>query len=246
MATIAAPQARRRNDRLFYTGTGLYLAALVFAGFARSFYLSHWFAPPRGTPDIGPLLVMHGIVFTGWVGLMVVQPMLIAQKKRKLHRRLGYAGAVLAALMVVLGNLVAIAAMHGGFKGLGDPYAFYSVPFFAIQGFAIAVALAILWRERAETHKRLMVLASVIVVEAGTARLPLAAVDAGAPFSFFAGGDIVIVAGILYDLWSRGRIHPAWLWGGGAVVASQIGKLLVSQTAAWLGFAHMMAGLWPA
>jgi hypothetical protein len=244
MATVQAPIVRWRNDRLFYTGAGLYLALLTFAGFAPTFYLSRWLQPPPTTPEIGPLLAVHGAAFTGWMVLMAVQPSLIATRRRQLHRRLGWVGAGLAVLMVVLGNLAAVAAMHVGFKGMGDPYAFYAIAFFAIQPFAVLVALAVLWRERAEMHKRLMVLASVCIVEAATARLPMAM--AGAPFSFFVGGDLVILAGMAYDQLSRGRIHKVWIWGGAAVVATQIGKLLISQTAPWLGFAHWVAGLWPA
>jgi len=245
MATLASPGVRWRSDRLFYTGAGLYLTLLTLAGFSRSFYFARWMEQAPTTPPVGPLLVVHGIVFTGWMVLMTTQPLLIANRKRELHRRIGWAAAVLAALMVILGNLAAVAGMHGGFKGMGDPYAFYAVPFFAIQPFAVLVALALLWRNHAETHKRLMLLASVVVVEAAVARFQFSVVVSGAPFSFFVGGDLVIAAGILYDRLSRGRIHKVWLWGGGAVIASQIGKLLVSQTAPWLAFAHWAAGLWP-
>jgi hypothetical protein len=147
--------------------------------------------------------------------------------------------------MVVFGNLAAVAAMHGGFKGLGDPHAFYAVPFFAIQGFAILVALAVIWRGRAEAHKRLMLLATIVIVEAAFARIELAPIAAGAPFSFFLGGDVLILAGMAYDRLSRGRIHKVWIWGGAAVVASQVAKVFISQTAAWQGFAEAVAGLWP-
>jgi hypothetical protein len=246
MATIHSPVVRWRNDRLFYTGASLYLAVLTVAGFARSFFFSHWMAQSPNTPEVGRLLITHGLFFTVWMGLLVVQPVLIATRRRELHKKLGWAGAGLALAMLILGNLAAVAGMHGGFKGLGDPYAFYSVPFFAIQGFAILVALGVLWRNRAETHKRLMLLASIVVVEAAVARIELAPIAAGAPFTFFIGGDLLIVAGMAYDKLSRGRIHPVWIWGGIGVALSQIGKLFIAQTAAWQGFAHAVAGLWPA
>jgi hypothetical protein len=215
---------------------------LFFIGFSPSFYLSKWVAAPVVTPKMTPILYIHGAIFTGWFLLNIIQPALIAANNRRLHRRIGYGGAVLAALMVVFGNIVAVAAMHGGFKGQGDPHAFYAIPFFAIQTFAILVALAILWRNRPETHKRLMLLSSAPIIEAAVARIPLAA--GGAPFSFFIGADSVIMLGIAYDLVSRGKIHKVWLWGGGLVVASQIGKLVISQTPIWLDFAHFMASLW--
>jgi uncharacterized membrane protein YozB (DUF420 family) len=226
MATVQAPAVRWRNDR--------------------SFFFSHWMARSPNTPEVGRLLITHGLFFTAWMALLVVQPVLIATRRRELHRRLGWAGAALALAMLVFGNLAAVAAMHGGFKGLGDPYVFYAVPFFAIQGFALLVGLAVLWRNRSETHKRLMLLASIVIVEAAVARIELAPIAAGAPFSYFDGGDLLILAGIGYDQISRGRIHKVWIWGGAAVVASQIGKLLIAQTAAWQAFAHGVAGLWPA
>lgn len=245
MATIQAPAIRWRNDRLFYTGASLYLLILTFAGFARSFYLSRWMEPSPIQPEVGRLLWAHGLLFTAWMALLVVQPALIANRRRELHRKLGWAGAALAVAMVLFGNLASVAAMHGGFKQLGDPHAFYAIPFFAIQGFAVLVALAILWRERPETHKRLMLLSGIVIVEAATARIELAPIAAGAPFSFFIGGDLLILAGMAYDRISRGRVHAVWIWGGGAVVASQIGKVFISQTEPWMAFGRTMAGLWP-
>jgi hypothetical protein len=245
MATIAQAAARIRNDRLFYTSMGLAIAATTFWGFSASFYLSRWLTPPPTTPDWTPLLYVHAAAFTGWMVLMVSQPMLVASRNLRLHRRIGYLGAALAAAMVVLGNLAAIAAMHVGFRGLGDPMVFYAVPFFAINTFAVAVLLAILWRNRAETHKRLILLSNVPLLGAAVARIPLDAIQAGAPFSFIFGPDLVILAGMLYDWRTRGRVHPVWIWGGLAMVGSQILMMAVMGTAWWHAFAEAMATIWP-
>ena len=247
MATIASPAAVRiRGDRAFYTGIGLAIAATVVWGFAPTFYFSRWMTAPPTTPEIGALLALHGSAFTAWVVLMVVQPMLIATRNLRLHRRLGYAGAGVAAAMTVLGNLAAIAAMHGGFKGLGDPYVFYAVPFFAINSFAVTVFFAVRWRNYADTHKRLILLSNSALLGAAIARIPLAAVQAAAPFSFIFGPDLIIVAGMAYDLASRGRIHRVWLYAGAAMVASQIVMMAVMGTSWWHAFAEAMAALWPA
>jgi hypothetical protein len=246
MATIASPPAavRMRNDRAFYTCMGLAIAATVLWGFAPSFYFSRWMTAPPTTPELGPLLIMHGTVFSCWIALMVVQPALVAARNLRLHRQLGYFGAGVAAAMVVLGNLAAIAAMSGGFRGLGDPFVFYAVPFFAINSFAITVFLAVRWRNHAETHKRLMLLANTALLGAAVARIPLAAIQAGAPFTFIFGPDLIILAGIAYDALTRRRIHRVWMIGGGAMVASQIVMMAVMGTAWWHGFAEAMAALW--
>lgn len=245
MATIAQPAVRVRRGRIFYSAMGVAIAAVTFWGFAPSFYLSRWMTPPATTPDMTTLLYLHGAVFTGWILLMAAQPMLVASRNIRFHRRLGYVGAGLALAMVIAGNLTAVAAMNGGFKGLGDPMVFYAVPFFGINSFAVAVALAIYWRNRAETHKRLILLSNVGLIGAAIARIPLDIVQAGAPFTFIFLPNLITLAGIVHDWRTRGRVHPVWIWGGLAMLATQIVMFPIMGSAAWHGFAEAMAGLWP-
>lgn len=244
MATIAQPAVRIRRDRLFYTSMGFAIAAITFWGFAATFYLSRWMTAPATTPDWTALLYVHGGVFTAWMVLLVAQPMLIASRNLRLHRRLGYAGAAIAAAMVLIGNWTAIAAMHGGFKGLGDPMVFYAVPFFGINSFAVAILLAILWRNRAETHKRLILLANVGIIGAAIARIPLVPLQLWAPFTFIFLPNLITLAGIAYDWRTRGRVHPVWVWGGVAMLGSQLAMMAVMGTAWWHAFAEAMAALY--
>jgi hypothetical protein len=230
-----------QGDRLFYTGVSLFVAVTVFAGFARTYYLSPWFAPPARMPPMTPLLHVHAVVFTLWTLLLVVQPALIATGKRALHRSLGWFAAATAVLVWWLGNVASIAAMTHGFRGVGDPYAFYAVNFFSIQAFGIIILLAFLNRNRAETHKRLMLLSSAAILEAAFGRLPLAIMAETAPVSFYVGPDLIILAGVLFDQRTRGRVHPVWVWGGGVLIASQFFRIAVMHTAPWLAFAHAMA-----
>jgi hypothetical protein len=236
MATQSLPRVRWRHDRLFYTSMGLFSALIVFIGFAPSYYLSPWFKTPVGTPEITTLLHIHGAFFTAWIALSIVQPALIAGGARPLHRTIGYAGAGLAAVIVLLGTYAAARAMHGGFIGLGDTRVFFAIPFFAMVTFAAIVALGVKWRNRPETHKRLMLLANTQIIEAAVARICLAA---GMPLPplFFVGADLIIVAGIGYDLLSRGKVHNVWKYGGALVVLSQVFRVAISGTQPWIAFA---------
>jgi hypothetical protein len=239
----AHPAGEGRTDRLFFTGMGLFVALVTFTGFARSYYLSHWLTPPERTPELTPLLHVHAIVFTLWILLGVVQPALIAGGRRRAHMILGAAGALLALLVWGLGNLASIEAMKVGYRGLGDPYAFYAITFFSMQAFAIVVGLGILWRSDADRHKRLMLLSSAAILEAAVGRLPLEIVASTAPLSFYLGADLIILAGIVYDKAKRGHVHPVWIWGGGTLVASQVLRVAIMNTEPWLAFAHFMARL---
>ena len=237
--------AASQSDRIFYTTMGIVIAATVFAGFAPTYYLSHWFNPPARMPTMNPLLHVHAVVFTLWIVLGVVQPALVANGKRELHKKLGWLAAGTAVLVWLLGNLVSVQSIKYGYKGVGDPYAFYAITFFSIQAFAVIMILAILKRKRAQTHKRLMLLSSAAILEAAFGRLPFRIMAETAPLSFYVGSDLIILAGVVYDLAKRGKVHPVWSWGGGALVASQFFRIAIMQTALWLAFSHWVASLWP-
>jgi hypothetical protein len=174
---------------------------------------------------------------------MVVQPMLIARRAIPLHRTLGLIGMGVAIAMTLLGNFAAIVAMNIGFVGVGDPLVFYAVPFFAINAFAVTVWFAFRWRHFAETHKRLILLANCGLLNAAIARIPLGPLQAGAPFTWVFGPDLIILAGMLYDWRSRGRVHRVWLVAGALMVASQALMFPIMGTSWWYAFAGSMAAL---
>nr|WP_295372603.1 hypothetical protein [uncultured Sphingosinicella sp.] len=243
MATTFAAAAERSSGRTFYTAMGLAIALLVFVGYAQSYYLTRWVEPPARAPEITALLHLHALSFTLWILFGAVQPTLVASGKVEAHKRAGYAGAGLALAVWLLGNVAAIEAMHVGYKGLGDPYAFYSVTFFSIQAFALIVGLGVWKRHDVEAHKRLMLLSNAAILEAAVGRLPFEAVVQTAPLSFYLGADLVILAGMAHDRLTRGAIHPVWTWGGGLLVLSQLFRLAIMQSEPWLTFARFMAGL---
>jgi hypothetical protein len=85
-----------------------------------------------------------------------------------------------------------------------------------------------------------MLLATISVLDAAVARWPLAIIASG-PVTFFAVTVLFILAGVLFDLASWRRIHPAYVWGGLLIVGSQIGRLAVWHTAGWLALARLLA-----
>jgi hypothetical protein len=228
--------ARKAGDRVFYSGIALTIAATVFTGFFATFYNRD-----AGLRPLSPLLVAHGIAFTVWVLLFVTQTALIAARRVKVHQRLGIAGAFLALLMVGLGLAAAIAALRLGrapIPGL-DPRSFFAVPFFDIVAFAILIGTGLSLRRDPEAHKRLMLLGMIAVIDAAVARLPLEFIGSGGPLVFFAVTDLFIVAGVVYDLITRRRVHRAYVWGGLLFVLSQPLRLAISGTPAWLAFADL-------
>jgi hypothetical protein len=213
------------------------MAVTVFIGFSRSYYLKPWF----GTKDLSTLLHLHGLIFTTWVLFFLAQTTLVASGRTYLHRRMGIAGAVLAALVVVVGVAVTITRGRTGPSPIPGvpPLSFLAIPFFDMVVFAILVGTAIYFRRRLEAHKRLMTLAMITLLPAPIARLHFPVLPPG-PLTFFGLGDLFIVAILVFDLVTRRKVHPATIWGGLLVVASQPLRLMIAGTPAWLAFAGWM------
>ncbi len=231
--------AGRGGARRFYVGMAAAITLTVFVGFAPTFYLK----PMFGNPPLSALVWVHGLVFSAWIAVLLAQTMLVAAGRTDLHRRLGIGGAVLALAMPLIGLPTAITAARLGHvpPGAPPPLMFLAIPFFAIVLFVLFAWTGLALRARApQAHKRLMLLATASILGAAIARLPFAA--AGIPPVFFAIADMFIVAGMVHDWRAEGRVHPAYLWGGLLLLASQPFQLAFMGSAAWLAFAGWMTG----
>jgi hypothetical protein len=141
------------------------------------------------------------------------------------HRRIGWATVALAGVMVVVGTTAGIWSMRrqveAGFEQQAQ--AFLTTPLFSMIAFAALVAMAIRLRRDPQSHKRLMLLATISILDAAVARLPLA--------------DIFLAVAILYDIVSRHAVHRVYLWGGLLLVVEQALRIPIGETAAWQAIA---------
>jgi hypothetical protein len=220
----------RKSLRWFYVGMATAALITVLAGFAPSFYLRPWKAmSPLGSP-----VVAHGIAFTSWVFLFLVQTLLVAAGHTGLHRRLGMATTGLAAVMIISAPPMAVAAAARG--GLpGDPLAFLLVILVDILSFAAFVGAAIIHRRRPEAHKRLMLLAMASLLGPAISRWPIAV---GRPLVIVVGILAFVAAAPAGDLLARRRPHPVSVWGGLALLASAPLRFALAHSEPW----HRVAG----
>jgi hypothetical protein len=167
--------------------------------------------------QLGSLWVKgHVLAFSSWILLFFTQTVLVASHRTDLHRRLGVAGAILAGLMIAVTIEVSIEAVRQGRAVLTmqpfEAFIFYTVPHVDIILFAILVSAALLFRGKPEIHKRLMLLATVALLDAVADRLPI--IWRGGRNAHYVVQDLFVAAGIIYDLLSRGRVNPAYIGGG--------------------------------
>jgi hypothetical protein len=261
MTTVAAsPLAVRaavRGERFYVRMAALCLAVAVIG-----FLPSYWSPMVRGTLAVSPLAHVHAVLFFGWMAFFVGQASLVASGRLVRHREMGVAGVALATAMVLVGLGMAIHSMKlREAAGQGDlARAFASVPVTGILMFAVLVAAALLATRRPEVHKRLLLVASVSLLQAGAGRWfvyflapPRAAGGVGpAPqppvtVTVMPGllVDLLIVAGMIHDRRTRGRVHPVYWMAGGAVLAVQLLRVPLSTTHGWDQVARWLLTLSP-
>jgi FtsH-binding integral membrane protein len=236
MSIAIGRPAIRKADRHFFSGMAVACAIILFLGF-----LPSYFHRSAELPPLSPLYQLHGALFTAWIVLLLAQTALVAGRRTDIHRTLGLAGAFLAAVVFVLGVAVAVETLrrNGGPPG-GDPRKFLAIPLGDIIVFGVLVGAAVLQRQDSDTHKRLMLLATISLLTAAVTRFLRQVGMGGAPNLFY-GTDVFVVVLAIYDLVSRGRVHPATLWGGAMVVGFK--PLLfyaVAITSPWLALADAL------
>ena len=228
-----AEHLRKFLDRFFYLGMSLLVAAVVIFGFSHTIgdNLLH---PDRPRPLILPI---HAMVFSAWVALFITQSALVRSSKRAWHRRLGIFGAVLGGILPALGIATALVMAHWHGAGDGTGHAALSLPFNDMLTFSIDFGLAIHYRQRPEFHRRLMLMATCCLTGAAFARFPESMVPAN---GFYACIDLLILLGVLRDLFVTRRVHAVYRYGLPCMLVSQTiaQYLMLAAPAPWLAITH--------
>ena len=176
---------------------------------------------------------MHGVAFSAWMVLVLTQSLLVRAGQVQIHRRLGIAGAVLAAAMVVLGVQIARVAAAQGTIGLlahRPPLEFLIIPLGQVLIFGGLVATAILPappargapapddRRNPPAHRA-----------RHRARLDKPASHCQ-PHRRDRGHDLLVAACIVYDKRTRGRVHPVFAVLAPLTILSFPLRILISHT----------------
>lgn len=217
MATLAQESvAPIVGDERFFKRSAILMTAVIIAGFSLQLAMG------RST-FASPLRVhAHAILFMGWVGIYLLQNIFIASGRMALHRRLGWIAAVWMVPMVVIGCYVTVAMVRlGTVPFFFRPLHFLIFDPIAVFTFAGLTTAAILLRRRTEWHRRLHFCGMTILLAPAFGRLlPLPLLQPLAWEAAYAVTILFPIVGAWADSRRSGRIHPAWRWGIGTIVAS--------------------------
>jgi hypothetical protein len=247
MATeaILAPASRRpvyrpvnrTVERVFYSGMAVVMCLCVFIGFSPTYFQAGMLRAPLPSP----ILHFHGAVFTLWMLLFLVQAALVSAHRVKWHRSLGTVAFCLPPIMIVLGVIAAIDALHRGVQiGPLDPSVSLAIPLIGIVCFAVVIYASWRARRRPDAHKRLILLATCGLVAAAFGRFPWDRIGFPPAAGATTGLGILVLFVIVYDLVSLHRVHRSTMWAGPLIFASVALSVPIGMTPAWHAFAAML------
>jgi len=245
MASIAISASERgAAERKFYSRMAWLMVALIVAGFAPSFYLRGLVHYPRPNPTLPPHVMLHGLAFTAWLVIFVVQTQFVAAGRRDLHMKLGAMSFLFAIALIPMMYLTGVwQVARVNQAPFTDPLNWTIVPLAGIIPFAIMLWTGWTHRREAPWHKRAMLGAMIMLMHPGIGRIPL-----GPPsLAVHAIGCVLVVAlfipPILWDRKTIGRIHPATLLGLSLTVLTMVAQIGFLATGAWAPIAARLPGV---
>jgi hypothetical protein len=192
-----------------------------------------------GTVTTAPIIQVHAAIFLGWLALVTTQAALAARGRTALHMKFGRAVMIYGVGVVVIG-LVATFAAYGLHLAVGNAGKARSQLFIGITDiltFAPFLAAAWHYRRRPEIHKRLIVVATCILLIAPVHRM-----------SWFLGGPpppilpvlaiwlAPIYLGMMHDLVTRRIVHPVYVIGVIAILFMKFGRMPMYNSEAYDAF----------
>lgn len=253
-AAIATPlrpglfPLRHPWDRNFF----LAWVALVWLGILAGFVPEIVRNIASGARPLPAIVHVHAVVFVGWLVLLTTQLLLVRAGQLGLHRKLGYAGALLAVAMVVVGAATALTVQRDRLGTPGSDPAFLSVQLIDMIEFAGLAAAAVATRKVPSAHKRLILLATISIADAGFSRWVGAwlygYLGDGAmqfPVELFGAGDLLVLGIGAYDWITRRRLHPAWVFGAAWILAGQATASWLHASPSWNTLATGIISAWP-
>jgi hypothetical protein len=237
---VGGKNVKMRNRRIwhfFHIAAVVYMTVVVIAGFWPS-YFGQLFGD---FPVRNPIIHMHAVIFTGWLLLLLAQVLLVAGGNTKFHRKLGVAGALYGILIVLTGLaatlVLPVEKIGSGEWTLDQAASFLILPLGDLLIFSAFFGAAIWFRKKSEIHRRLILVASVMLVFPAAARIYG---ESSIPALLLLWLFPLVAAMILDGMLNR-KVHMAYL-SGLIVMLLSVGRVAVWETEAWLDFGRWLLG----
>jgi hypothetical protein len=232
LSSMDSKRMPARRGRYFFVSMAILLPILVALGFTPDYqeiltgkFKVHW------------SLHVHGAIMTIWLVIFLAQTLLVANGNIKRHRQLGQTGFVFGILVMISLIILTVRELISNNPPMPDGQ--FDILFIQLQGltlFGVFFAWGMLVRQNAAAHKRLLLLACIVVMQAAVDRIRFLPGLHEALFPRFLYLDLLLIPLFVYDWRTLKRIHAMTWFGALLICTSQIGIVLGWGSPAWHQF----------
>ncbi len=177
----------------------------IFVGVGFGFDLHNYF---HELPPVPFIVHVHAIATTGWLLTASALVLMVETGNVGLHRRVGWFAAGYAALVIVIAPWSELSWQALNLQTPGSlPPQFLSIAFSGVICMAALLPWGILMRRNSAAHRRVLILATVCISDAGFARMMSLFMPAPTTFLgtylFYEGGNLFLI--LLMFLWDLKR-----------------------------------------
>ena len=222
----------------FHLWMVLAMCFFIFGGFGMT-YLGP--LASGSFPPAPPVVHLHGVVFFGWMLLLVAQSLLVNVKNVRLHRSLGTFGIAYAGVLAFLGLLITIISTAVD-DWAEDSYGLMYLSLVAPISFLVLFGMAIRAVKTPEVHRNLVLLATLSILMPGINRLYMMSFGLGhVPFyPTYLTMDAMLAAILWHERKTTGSIS-CMTWVGAAIIV--VPQILLPIVAPWQEFRDFCVSL---
>lgn len=196
------------------------------------------------------VLEVHVWAFFGWLTLLALQVALASSGRLHWHRTFGMVGMLLVPVMAW--SAVAAEFHSQRFYAPADPenIRFLPIAMNSVLAFVGCAVAAFAYRRSPPYHKRLICLATAVILVAAFARWWGNAIAMALPPGFlsewlsnYAGVLVLFAAAMGYDLGTRGSVHPVHRLAIPLLVGMQLLAVAIGQSDAWPALGRRLLGI---
>lgn len=226
-------RTENKSQLTFFTAMAVLGIIAILVGFLKTFIIPI----TSGTKTWPIAIYAHAIFVFSWVLIFLTQSLLIQNRKYKTHMIIGWLGAFIALGAAISIIPAALFQIDRELKeGLGQAAISPLIgSLTSATMFLTLVTSGVVYRKKSQTHKRLMLLATILLIWPAWFRWRHYFPSVERPDIWFAVvlADSLFIVAFIWDWLNNKRIHPVLLYGGLFIIAENIMEILLFDSSGW-------------
>ena len=200
-------------------------------------------------PAVPKIVHVHAIATTIWLLTATALVFMVETGNVRFHRRVGWFAGGYAALILVIAPWSELSWQALNLQTPGAlPPQFLSIAFSGVLCMAVLLPCGILMRRNSAAHRRVLILATICISDAGFSRLVGLFLSPPTTFMgtylFYEGGNLLLILLMFFWDWKRNRIMKQFVWSAALIIVVGLSATGLYFNDTWKGISRTLLESW--